>query len=774
MALLYALSGVARAGATRSGYVSGQVFIKYGGVHYGWGKDTAQGVLIGSLSITQELDETADTCRFTVNGGVPSIGDEVIITLGSKNAAPLFAGYGLTVTQKYVGDRPANVQADIAAVDYTWQLGFVLVTAQYRNQTAGAIVQDLVTRYAGANGFTATAVDPNFVYLDEITFTNEDLLNAITRTMRRAGGYWYCDYQRNVHAFLTETGNGPPEPLTPSHKSLADVVRQTERTQVLTRVYVEGRGSRLLGAVASGDTMIPLDAVDMFTVAADVFAKASFQGAEGGAQHLSFAGVVVGAGGAIVGPGVTPSAALVAAAVTGAGIELGAHQYAYTWVTASGETLPSPVASVTHEARAVANPTDALQGVPLSSPGALVPGGSYRYKYGWSLDAAVPPQFVTLASPASSPVAASAQGNILGAIKYSSDPAVTQVNVYRTTAGGSTFYFYLRLPNYPEAGGSVSSVELGANSDANMVAQGILEPSANTATVSTGRTALSGIAVGPSAVTSRKLYRTTANTTPLKLLTTIANNTATTHTDTASDATLGAAPPATNTAALPQPSGQVAQGDTAIVVTSTAAFLSGGGWAVVGNGEQVIRYTALSGNQLTGIPSSGTGSITASIAYGSNITAAPMLTGIPASGPRSIVRPLTAGDEIYLVVQVDDPTAQSGLAADVGGAGVREEWVQDRRLSIAEARARGRATLALRPLDTQTLGYRCRDLRTQVGKFVTANLPAPTNITGDYRILAVTIDNFRPRPNQYPTFSVRASSTHFSFDDWLRRMRTEV
>ena len=44
------------------------------------------------------------------------------ITRGVKNAAPLFAGYALTVQQLYAGV-PQNVQADVRAVDYTWLLG---------------------------------------------------------------------------------------------------------------------------------------------------------------------------------------------------------------------------------------------------------------------------------------------------------------------------------------------------------------------------------------------------------------------------------------------------------------------------------------------------------------------------------------------------------------------------------------------------------------------------------------------------------------------------
>ena len=108
------------------------------------------------------------------------------------------------------------------------------------------------------------------------------------------------------------------------------------------------------------------------------------------------------------------------------------------------------------------------------------------------------------------------------------------------------------------------------------------------------------------------------------------------------------------------------------------------------------------------------------------------------------------------------------------GPGIREEWVQDRRLSIPEARARGNATLALRPLEDVTITYRCRDLRTASGKTITVNLPAPTNVSGTFKIQTVTIANFRPYPTQYPTYTVTASSRHFNFEDWLRRLEVNT
>jgi hypothetical protein len=195
---------------------------------------------------------------------------------------------------------------------------------------------------------------------------------------------------------------------------------------------------------------------------------------------------------------------------------------------------------------------------------------------------------------------------------------------------------------------------------------------------------------------------------------------------------------------------------------------------VIGNGEQVVRFASKTSSTLTGIPATGTGSITAGIAYNSTATAAPMLTGIPTSGTRSIQRALTPGDEVYLVVQCDNVAGQDTIKTALGIAdGAREEWVQDRRLSIAEARARGEATLKTRTLKAQSLRYTCRDLRTASGKDITVNLPAPTSLQGTFKIQHVRIDNFRPYPNQYPTFTVEASSARFSFEDWLRVLRTK-
>jgi uncharacterized phiE125 gp8 family phage protein len=62
-----------------------------------------------------------------------------------------------------------------------------------------------------------------------------------------------------------------------------------------------------------------------------------------------------------------------------------------------------------------------------------------------------------------------------------------------------------------------------------------------------GQVSVTAIPVGGSAVTSRKLYRTTAGGSSYLLLATISDNTTTTYTDNIADSSLGAAVPSTNT-----------------------------------------------------------------------------------------------------------------------------------------------------------------------------------------------------------------------------------
>jgi len=774
MARMYALGGLMRGGASRGGYIDGRVYVSIGGSDVGWVKDDPKvGTLINSLSITQQLDEVPDTATLRINAAVPPAGGEVVIALGSQNGRRLFAGYGLTRQQLYAADKPANIQADFSAVDYTWLLAFAKVTKQYRNVSGTAIIADLIATYGAANGFTTAAVQANLPAL-EITFTDEDVPNAITRLMRRLGGHWFVDYAKDVHAWIGEDATmAPPMDLTPTHPSLADVRATVDQTQALTRCYVEHRGSSLIAGVAAGETILPVEAIDAFQAFADVFLKVSLPGADGGAKHLTFTGVVPSAGGTLVGPGIQPSSAPTLAPAAGTpGMEPGVHQYAYTFVTASGETKPSPIGAI--DTAAPVPPALTAPSITQQPPANYAGssggsnfniGSSFRFASAHSKAAYGGLTALGALSPSSPAFVAISNGDTLNPtqsatmhiVTYgSADPGVTGNEIFVSENGGP-WRWMTGVPNYV-GGYAISTAGYNEPQGSAPVYPGAAV---------TVRVQVNAIGIGPTGTTARKLYRSKANLTPLLLAATIADNTTATYVDAAADAALGAAAPAGDTSGLKAPEGTVNPGATSVIVASTSVFRANGGWAVVA--EQAIRYTGVSATALTGVPASGRGAVVGPIQYNTAIRSAPLLTGVA-----TVDEPIEAGAEVYQVVRVDDAAAQATLAARLGVAsGIREEWIQDRRLSYGEAKARGQATLAVRPLDALSISYRCRDISTSVGKTITVNLPAPTNIVGTFRIQAVTITNFRPHAWQPPTFLVQASSTRFTFEDWLRIVKTK-
>ena len=335
---------------------------------------------------------------------------------------------------------------------------------------------------------------------------------------------------------------------------------------------------------------------------------------------------------------------------------------------------------------------------------------------------------------------------------------VTSRKLYRTAAGGSQLKLLATIANNTATtySDTIADGSLGANI-----------PVSNTATAN--QVSLTAIPIGGSGVTSRKVYRTVAAGSQLKLLTTVADNTTTTYTDSTADASLGANVPTSDTSGLSQPAGQVIPGATSIVMTGLDTMPTAG-WAVIGNGAQVVRYTGKSSTALTGVPASGIGAVTASVAYNSTATSAPQLTGIPASSTGSILFAVTKGDPVNLFITENDNAAQAVLAAAIGsGDGIVEEHIQDRRLIETEIRARAVAVLELRALIDTAIGYQVRgDRNTKSGTTIDVDLTA-FGVNDTFKIQKVTITNFQPALD--PVYDVEASTSRFAFEDLLRIAR---
>jgi hypothetical protein len=333
------------------------------------------------------------------------------------------------------------------------------------------------------------------------------------------------------------------------------------------------------------------------------------------------------------------------------------------------------------------------------------------------------------------------------------DPLVTARKIYRTKANGSSYWLAATLAD------NTTKTWVDTLADA---ALGAAAPSTNTATAN--QVSLTAIAVGASAVTARKLYRTPVNGGALKLLATIPNNSTLTYVDAAPDASLGAAPPTSDTSGLGQPTGQVNAGSTSLPTASAGPFPTTGGWALIGT--QAIRYTGISGNTLTGIPPTGPGALIATVRFGDHILSAPMLTGVSVpSGP--LLAP--EGTVVYIWIQRDDVPAQAAMARLDGGDGVYEYLVQDERRGEASLTALCDAHLTQYKAPIQTITYATRDLNTKSGKPVTIDLASPP-ILGSFVIQDVTIDQIDTASGVAPRFVVTASTVRFSLEDLLRQL----
>ena len=864
----YCLLNWGRLNAFRLNYTSAVLYGSIGGVPL---DPSSQAILIDSLSVSDRLNEEPNTLIATVRGTKPREGQAITLAYGSSNNLPLFAGTILRVTQVWAADNPKNILCHIEATDPTWRLNEVLVTARYRSQSASLIAADLLARFAPA-GYTGS-IEPGLPQLDEITFTNTQLMAAFVQLATRIGGHAFCDYRNVVRVFMATEAVMPPAPLTATHPSVAGVQLTRDLTQIVTRALVQGGGANALARLPPGATEIPVEDAAWYNPSGGLVVS--------GPQRITYTGTRAGGGGALIGSGAAPTTWPGLAATSGGAVTVGGHYYAYTWVSASGETIAGPANLITI---ASTGPVAVAPGTKVSVGAGLPPGG-YFYSVTHVLatgetalsgdGAASCTRFVGGSSVAPGLRAWPSLSTNLGAIGHQMEarlayrsttslapatlgPISGRVTLVASTTGqpcGLEVSFNLSLPqsaNYLDVqvrnvttGGAWGTVQTYSNVGGGGISAGcyvgVVSPttaatetggldtasvtitvkdggagvtsrkvyrskvgggqkyflrsvsgSAQTSFVDTaadstlvtlppaGTGALqtvtvSGIAPGPKgatgpATTARKLYRTAADLPTLHLVATIADNTTTTYTDTAADAALGAAPPATDTSGLVADDGQVLAGATTLPVSGTGAFPATGAWVLSGNNR--FHYTGVTATTLTGIPATGDGAIQNTIPYGTPVTLAPCLIGIPPNGGGAILWAILAGDPVDLLVIVDDLAAQATLKAVLGGSatGIREALIQDGRIGIKEATARGTALLQLQSTVLESLTHRSRDPQTASGALVTIDLPAPTSISGTFRIQDVTVATFRPHAGLFPTYDARSSSSRYTLEDLLRQL----
>ena len=492
-ALMYSLSGVLRSGAGRSGYYSPKVYIAIDGVA------RRTNTRVAGMSVVDILNETPSRASLTVDGFTPVKGDPVIITLGSTNGVKVFSGHALNVTQIYEG-KPANLAFHLGCSDKTWLLNSRKVTKRYQSTSASDIAIDLISTYAPT--LSSAGVVSGLATLDEITFTNEELSDCLSRIAKRIGGYWKVDPEGVVRLFVTDVLQAPVT-LTESVNTFRNFQFTEDLSTVITRVTGEGGGANATILRILGDTTLPVETAAWYSSSGGTVIS--------GPQIITYTGKESGGTGSTsVGVNQSPSACTAADATTDGNLTTGG---AYTYKTLFGRADggESEVSSASNSVTLSAVTAPGAPTAALTSPkqsGNLRVGVAYTYKavYGTA-------NGQTTGGTASGSVTPTAVANA-GA------PSAAQ-----TTGGSMALGRYLHYVTFVTAVGETRIVN------------------ASDLTLTGGNNAVSLTSIPTSSdarVTARKIYRSLVDVPSFVayLVTTINDNVTTTYTDTAADASI--------------------------------------------------------------------------------------------------------------------------------------------------------------------------------------------------------------------------------------------
>lgn len=263
--------------------------------------------------------------------------------------------------------------------------------------------------------------------------------------------------------------------------------------------------------------------------------------------------------------------ALSAATAAGSALGIGTYQYVYTYASATGESLPSPITSVTTTSL---NQAVSLTGI-TTGPTGTTKRRIYRTTVGGSVFLRVASlndnsttTFSDTVADSSLGVAAPMHPTFGGAVNFLDDTGATTFQIgsdggmvgtlvvtngitnqggHIGTTGNISAQAYGSAPGAPSAAiNAGGSVDTGAHTYAVTFTSSTGETQAGTGVIATttggnNTVALTAIPLGPTGTVGRKVYRSKVGTTnPLFLVTTLNDNTTTSYTDSVADSSLSA------------------------------------------------------------------------------------------------------------------------------------------------------------------------------------------------------------------------------------------
>lgn len=202
----------------------------------------------GSVSLRQTLSKSPATFSFKIKGlkSQPALGQTIVVT---EDATDVFKG---TITERrHYAIGPVMTGYEYLCMDGYYTLDQKLVSKAYSNQTAGDIIDDIVTNYGSGISFTPPASSPT---IKTARFNYEQPSRCIQKIANQIGWDWYIDASNTLQFFEPTTISAPfVADDTNGHVVSNSLTFNANITELKNVMYV--RGGEYLDPIAEGDAV---------------------------------------------------------------------------------------------------------------------------------------------------------------------------------------------------------------------------------------------------------------------------------------------------------------------------------------------------------------------------------------------------------------------------------------------------------------------------------------------------------------------------------------
>lgn len=197
--------------------------------------------------LSKEVDRMEFEIIKTPSKTIPTVGQEITLEEG---ATKIFGGVIVEINEVVRGGLSLGYQ--VRCKDYSQFLDRKVVTKSYANQTARAIILDIIATFT--SGFTTANVPLSTPTITSIKFNYEQVTRCLTQLADQIAWDWYVDYDKDIH-FFDEDVSAAPFGLTDTNENFFWASLELNQTllQVKNAVYV--RGGEYKKTIAEADAV---------------------------------------------------------------------------------------------------------------------------------------------------------------------------------------------------------------------------------------------------------------------------------------------------------------------------------------------------------------------------------------------------------------------------------------------------------------------------------------------------------------------------------------